>query len=370
MASLPLAGVRVLDLSRVLAGPMCTMMLGDLGADVIKIERPGNGDDSREWGPPFDFRGESAYYLAVNRNKLSLAADLRNERALLLRLAAEADVVVENFLPGALDRVGMSGDALLAQHPKLIWCTITGFGAGSSRPGYDFVAQAESGWMAVTGEPSGDPMKAGVAFADILAGKDAAIAVLGALARRGAASVADRRLVVSLVDSARAALINVAQNSMVSGSAARRWGNAHANLVPYQLFHAVDRGIVVAAGNDEQWRACARALGRDDLADDPALALNRGRLEHRARVAGALQEVIATRPSAECVRALEAVGVPCGLVKTVEEAIADARTASPLTGMPPSATGRVRFPPPTLDQHGDLIRSSGWGAFRGLSEGI
>lgn len=369
MESLPLVGVRVLDLSRVLAGPVCTMMLGDLGADVIKVERPGSGDDSREWGPPFDSRGESAYYLAVNRNKLSVALDLKQDCALVLRLAAEADVVVENFLPGALERAGISSTALLAQHAKLVWCTITGFGEGSPRPGYDFVAQAEAGWMAVTGDPDGEPMKAGVAFADILTGKDAAIAVLGALARRAPASAAERHLVISLLDSSRAALINVAQNSLVSGKPARRWGNAHANLVPYQLFHAADRGIVVAVGNDNQWKACAKALGLAALGDDGALALNRDRLEHRTRVVGAMQDAIGKRSAAECLRALEAEGVPCGMVKTVEEAIADARMASPLTGMPPSAGGKVRFPPPTLDQHGDLIRSAGWGAFRGLSEG-
>ena len=367
MATLPLAGIRVLDLSRVLAGPVCTMMLGDLGADVIKVERPGKGDDSREWGPPFDSRNESAYYLALNRNKLSVAADLKKDRAFLLQLAAESDVVVENFLPGALARAGIDASALLTEHERLIWCTITGFGRGSSRPGYDFVAQAEAGWMAITGAPDGEPMKSGVAFADILAGKDAAIAVLAALARRSkAASTTERHLAISLLDSARAALINVAQNAMVSGSIARRWGNAHANLVPYELFHASDRGIVIAVGNDAQWRACVIALGLAALADDESLAANPGRVEHRDRVVATIQTAVSSREATECVRVLEAAGVPCGLVKTVAEAIDDAGGASALSGMPPSVGGSVRLPPPTLDQHGDLIRRAGWGAFRAL----
>src|ERR1044071_9712667 len=227
MASLPLAGLRVLDLSRVLAGPLCTMTLGDLGADVIKVERPGRGDDTRSWGPPFDSRGESAYYLSVNRNKLSLAADLSEttDRALVMALLEEADVVVENFLPGALSRLGIDRAALMRKSPRLIWCTITGFGLESERPGYDFVVQAESGWMAITGEPDGEPMKSGIALADITAGKDAVITILAALVARER-NGRGQHLTISLDASARAALINVAQNAVVSGKDARRWGNA------------------------------------------------------------------------------------------------------------------------------------------------
>src|SRR5687768_2394211 len=208
-----LSGVRVLDLTRVLAGPLCTMMLGDLGADVLKVERPGGGDETRGWGPPFDDRGESGYYLSVNRNKKSLVADLDRpaDVDLLRSLAREARVVVDNFRPGTLERRGLDPAAILHESDRLVWCTITGFGAESARPGYDFVVQAERGWMAITGEPDGQPMKVGVALADVLAGKDAAIAILAALAGEGL-TPRQRRIHVSLADSATAALINVAQN--------------------------------------------------------------------------------------------------------------------------------------------------------------
>jgi crotonobetainyl-CoA:carnitine CoA-transferase CaiB-like acyl-CoA transferase len=364
MTQSPLAGVRVLDLSRVLAGPLCTMLLGDLGANVIKVERPGAGDETRGWGPPFDERGESAYYLAINRNKLSVAADLAAapDRAMILDLLRSADVVVENFLPGALDRAGISRQDAMRDNARLVWCTITGFGAGSVRPGYDFVVQAESGWMAITGEPSGSPMKSGVALADVMAGKDAAIAILAALAGRDRG--ASRHVVISLMDSARAALVNVAQNALVSGSDARRWGNAHANLVPYQLFNASDRAIVVAVGNDAQWVACARALDLRSLADDPELATNRGRLARREFVVGAIGAALAKGTASEWIDRLERAGVPCGIVKGVLEAIAESN-GSALSGMPSSIGGIVRFPPPRLDENGGQIRSLGWGAFPG-----
>lgn len=340
------------------------MLLGDLGADVIKVERPESGDQTRGWGPPFDERGESAYYLATNRNKLSVAADLGvpADRAMVLDLIAGADVVVENFLPGALDRAGIHRASAMQTNARLVWCTITGFGADSARPGYDFVVQAESGWMAITGEASGSPMKTGVALADVMAGKDAAIAILGALAGRDRG--ASRHVVISLMDSARAALVNVAQNALVSGSDAKRWGNAHANLVPYQLFHARDRAIVVAVGNDAQWMACARALGLVALADDPELATNRGRLARREFVVGEIATVVATATASEWIGRLERAGVPCGVVKGVLEAISGT-TSSALTGMPSSIGGTVRFPPPRLDENGAQIRSLGWGAFPG-----
>jgi crotonobetainyl-CoA:carnitine CoA-transferase CaiB-like acyl-CoA transferase len=365
----PLAGIRVLDLTRVLAGPLCTMLLGDLGADVLKVERPGAGDDTRGWGPPFDERGESAYYLSVNRNKRSLAADLGDpaDVALLRRLAAEADVVVDNFRPGTLERRGLDPAALLAAHPRLVWCTITGFGAASGRPGYDFVVQAERGWMAITGTADGVPMKVGVALADVIAGKDAAIAVLGALVARGLR--ADplppdrRRLVVSLADSAAAALVNVAQNALVTGTDARRWGNAHPNLVPYELFEAADRPLVVAVGNDAQWVACARALDLPDLADDPRFTTNAGRVTHRAELVGHLATRIAERPAAIWLERLDAAGVPAGVVRSVLETIR-AAGGSPLTGMPPSVPGgTVRLSPPLLDEHGVAVRELGWAAF-------
>jgi len=341
------------------------MILGDLGADVIKIERPDSGDETRGWGPPFDARGESAYFLSTNRNKLSVAADLddADDRALVGRLVAEADVVVENFRPGTLERRGLGAEELLARHPRLVWCTITGFGLDSPRPGYDFVIQAESGWMAITGDPAGAPTKVGVALADVLAGKDAAIAILALLAgdRRGE-QCGERRLAISLAHSATAALVNVAQNALVTGDEARRWGNAHPNLVPYQLFDAADRPLVIAVGSDAQFAACAAALGLDALAADPALATNAGRLAARDEVVAAIARAVRARPAAEWIARLDAAGVPCGVVKPVLEALREV-AASPLTGVAPQSPGTVRLPPPALDAHGALVRSEGWAAF-------
>ena len=362
-----LSGLKVLDLTRVLAGPLCTMLLGDLGADVIKVERPETGDESRTWGPPFDAQGRSAYYLSINRNKLGLAADLDRDadRREVQRLLAEADVVVDNFRPGVLDRRGLSPADWCARRPELVWCTVTGFGLESDRPGYDFVAQAEGGWMAVTGEPDGDPMKVGVALADVLAGKDAAIAILAALVQR-ARTGRGSRFSISLIDSARAALVNVAQNALLTGQDAQRWGNAHPNLVPYQLFRAADRPIVVAVGSDAQWIACARVLGLDALADDAALSTNPGRLGQRDRIVAAFAERLATRPAGYWSERLARAGVPNGVVRTVLEALRDAG-ASPLTGVAPSVPGHVRFPPPTLGEHSDMIRRHAWGVFKNVT---
>jgi crotonobetainyl-CoA:carnitine CoA-transferase CaiB-like acyl-CoA transferase len=358
--------LKVLDLSRVLAGPICSMILGDLGADVIKVERPGQGDETRGWGPPFDADGHSAYFLAINRNKKSLAADLQNraDRALVVELISGADIVLDNFLPGALERLGIDRDQALQRNPPLIWCTISGFGPASSRPGYDFVVQAECGWMSVTGERDGPPMKIGVALADILAGKDAAIAILAAVAARHekALSVAERRINISLADSARASLINVAQNVLVSGNDARRWGNAHPNLVPYQLFDAADRELVIAIGSDAQWSACANALGLDGLAADGALLTNAGRVEHRERLIDTMANRVHERTAQYWIDRLAAAGVPCGIVRSVGEALRDTG-ASAQTGMPPSVPGSVRLPPPRLDEHGESIRRVGWRAF-------
>lgn len=365
-----LSGVRVLDLTRVLAGPLATMLLGDLGADVLKVERPGAGDDTRGWGPPFDDAGRSAYYLSINRNKLAIAADLDRpaDRELLEALVLEADVVVDNFKRGTLERRGFGADDFRRRKPELIWCTISGFGPDSGRLGYDFVAQAESGWMAITGEPKGDPMKIGVALADVLAGKDAAISILAALVQRGRTGEG-AHLHVSLQDSARAALVNVAQNALVTGRDAKRWGNAHPNLVPYQLFRAADRPIVIAVGNDAQWAAAARAIGLAELADDPTLATNAGRLAERERVVDAFARTLATRDAAEWRAKLDAAGVPNGVVLSVLEALEESG-ASALTGMPSSVGGSVRFAPPGLDEHGPLVRRLGWGAFESVERDL
>ena len=344
------------------------MMLGDLGADVIKVERPGTGDDTRGWGPPFAEDGQSAYFRSVNRNKRSVAIDLAvaTDRDLVIQLIQDADVMIDNFLPGVLARYGINADSLLAQHEQLIWCTISGFGAASERPGYDFVVQAESGWMAITGEPAGDPMKVGVALADVIAGKDATIGILAALAaRRASASPlppARRRLHVALVTSATAALVNVAQNALVSGEEPKRWGNAHPNLVPYQLFHAADRPLVVAVGTDAQWRALTHALELGALGADPALASNAGRVTARGRVVEALATRLRTRSAADWCARLDAAGVPCGLVRGVREAVADV-TGSAQTGIPPVLGGTIRYAPPSLDADGVSVREKRWDCF-------
>lgn len=346
------------------------MTLGDMGADVIKVERPGIGDETRGWGPPFDDRGEAAYYLSVNRNKLGVALDLDapGDRALLEHLIRGADVVVDNYRRGTLERKGLSPERFLGEISSLIWCTVTGFGPASDRPGYDYVVQAESGWMSITGEREGEPMKTGVALADVTAGKDATIAILGALVARERATaplpVQDRRLFISLWHSATAALVNVAQNVLVAGGDAGRWGNAHPNLVPYQLFRAADRHVVIAVGNDAQWQGCCRALGLDDLSGDEGLATNSGRLAQRDRVVSAIGARLSQRPAADWLAELERLGVPCGVVKGVAEALSQ-RDASPLTGVSPAVRGTVRRAPPRLGEHGALVRARGWGAFEG-----
>jgi crotonobetainyl-CoA:carnitine CoA-transferase CaiB-like acyl-CoA transferase len=358
-----LEGVRILDLTRVLAGPVCTMMLGDLGADVIKVERPDGGDETRGWGPPFDDRGESAYFLSVNRNKLSVAADfdIPGDRELVHRLVTEADVVVENFRPGALERRSLGHKRIRGQHPALVWCTITGFGPDSERPGYDYIVQAERGWMAITGEHDGPPMKVGVALADVIAGKDAAIAILGALVSRGMSGLG-RHVSVSLARSAAAALVNIAQNSLVTGEDASRWGNAHPNLVPYELFEAADRPIVIAVGSDAQWTACVRALDLSSLAADPTLSTNAGRLAQRERVVKEISGRLRQLSAAAWTQRLDAAGVPNGVVKSVLETLRE-EPSSPLTGVAPSIPGSIRLPPPRLDEHGTDVRKFGWKVF-------
>ncbi len=342
------------------------MILGDLGADVIKVERPGTGDETRGWGPPFDSDGESAYFLAINRNKKSLTADLSKpaDRALVLGLLSEADIAIDNFLPGSLGRLGIDRDRILEQSPGLIWCSISGYGPEVRRPGYDFVTQAECGWMAITGPIAGEPTKVGVALADVVAGKDAAIAILAALAERaeGSLTLERRRIDISLTNSARAALVNVAQNVLVSGHDAARWGNAHPNLVPYQIFDAADRPFVIAVGSDEQWKACALALGLEDLATDASLATNAGRITKREAVVGAIARTVLEDAAENWIRKLEARGVACGLVRTVTEALADSG-ASPTTGVPSSVSGTVRMRPPRLGEHDEELRTLGWRAF-------
>jgi crotonobetainyl-CoA:carnitine CoA-transferase CaiB-like acyl-CoA transferase len=318
---LPLAGVRVADLSRVLAGPYCTMALADLGADVVKIERPGEGDETRGWGPPFAPGGASAYFLSVNRRKRSLALDLSAPagRKAALELCMRADVVVENFRPGGAERLGLGYDAVRAGNPHVVWCSITGFGSDRApdRAGYDFIAQAESGLMHITGPPDAPPHKVGVALVDVLAGLNAAVAVLAAL-RRGESE----RIEVSLLDSALAALVNVAQGTLVTGEEAARHGNAHPSIVPYEPFRARDGWIAVAAANDGLFVRLCEALGAPMLADDPRFASNPARVRHRAELIPLLGERFATREVDAWLAALDAAGVPAGKIRGVAEALA------------------------------------------------
>lgn len=320
--SLPLAGVRVLDLSRVLAGPYCTMLLADLGADVVKVERPGEGDETRTWGPPWA-GGESAYFLSVNRSKRSAALDLAMPagRDAALALAACADVVVENFRPGGLDRLGLAWETLHARNPDVVLCSIRGL--RGDRPGYDFVAQAESGLMHITGPVDGEPHKVGVAVVDVLAGLNGAVAILGALAGGGG-----RRVEVSLVDAALSALVNVAQGVLVTGEEAARHGNAHPSIVPYEPFRASDGWLAIAAANDGLFARLAVAVELPGLAADPRFATNPARVAHRLELIPVLAERLAARTVAAWLGVLAEAGVPCGEVRGVRDALAAAAPAT------------------------------------------
>jgi len=317
----PLQGVRVLDLSRVLAGPYCTMMLGDLGAEVIKIEQPGSGDETRRWGPPFQ-GGESAYYLAVNRNKKSVTLNLKDKRGveLLRSLARSSDVLIENFRVGALERMGLGYESLSADNERLIWCSITGYGQDgpyAGRSGYDFVAQGEAGIMSVTGEPDGEPMKVGVAIVDITAGLFAGSAILAALYARDRTG-RGQKIDVSLLSAAVAWLANVGSNYLVSGEVPKRYGNAHPNIVPYQTFRAKDRWLTVAVGNDRQFEALCRVLRLDELSGDERFAINPARVAHRDELIARLQEVFETEAADHWLEEMTRAGIPCGPINTVD----------------------------------------------------
>jgi crotonobetainyl-CoA:carnitine CoA-transferase CaiB-like acyl-CoA transferase len=325
----------VVDLSRVLAGPYCTMVLADLGADVVKVERPGEGDETRGWGPPFAPGGEAAYFLSLNRSKRSLAVDLATDegREIALDLMARADVVVENFRPGGAEKLGLGYETVRARHPTVVWCSITGFGAerAPDRAGYDFIAQAESGLMHITGPADAPPHKVGVAVSDVLAGLHAAVAVLAAL-HRGVGE----RIEVSLLDATLAALVNVAQNALVTGQEAPRLGNAHASIVPYEPFAARDGWIAVAAANDGLFRRLCGALELSELAADPRFARNADRVEHRDELTTTLAERFATRDSADWLAALDDAGVPAGRIRGVREAL-DAHAPTTVTVDHPTA---------------------------------
>ncbi len=329
----PLKGVRVLDLSRVLAGPMCTQLLGDLGAEVIKVERPGAGDDTRQWGPPFlaDTGGnptrESAYYLCANRNKRSLAVDIGSPegQALIRELATKSDVLVENFKTGGLKKYGLDYDTIRQLNPALVYCSITGFGQTgpyAARPGYDLLIQAMGGLMSITGPQDGEPCKVGVAVSDIMCGMYAAVAILAAL-RSKDASGRGQHIDMALLDAQVSWLANQGQRYLISGEVARRRGNAHPDVVPYQVFKAKDGHIILGVGNDQQFRRFCDFAGRPDLADDSRFASNDRRVRNRDALIPELEALIAARPVSEWLEGLAARNVPCGPVNTIDQVFAD-----------------------------------------------
>ena len=370
---LPLSGIRVADFSRVLAGPLATMLLADLGADVVKIERPESGDDTRGWGPPF-VGGDAAYFLSLNRNKRSVTLDLSTDegRSAARRLALASDVVVENFRPGLMERFGLDHASLAAEHPGLVYCSLTAFGEGdpAARPGYDIIVQALSGLMSFTGHPGGEPTKVGVALLDVICGLYACNAIQAALIGRGTTG-RGARVTVSLFDASVAALVNQAANYLLGGLVPEPLGNAHPNIVPYQLFETADRPIILAAGNDRLFERTCEVVGRPELAADERFATNAARVRNRDALIPLLSAELAGRSAVEWLEALEAAAVPCAPVRTLDEVFASAEGAAaiqeiddPARGLlrlvadPIRVDGRVppaRFPPPRLGEHTDEI---------------
>ena len=377
---LPLEGLRVLDLSRVLAGPYATMVLGDLGADVLKVEHPERGDDTRHWGPPFagSEDGESAYFLSINRNKRSIGLNLKDGEDLerLKGLASEADVLIENWRRGALEKLGLGYDALRETNPGLVYCSITGFGPGPDRdrPGYDFLVQARGGVMGITGQPGGEPTKVGVAISDIVCGLFASNAILAALYRRSVTGEG-ARIEVPLFESTLGWLANRGQEFLVSGKDSGLIGNAHPSIVPYQTFDASDKPLVVAVGNNTQFARLCEVIGRPELADDERYATNPDRVANREALSEELQNEFPKRTADEWTEEIRGAGVPCGPVNTLADVFADEHVLE--SGMlqnvdhPTAGTLRmlaspllvdgerlpIRRPPPTLGQH---TEGAGW----------
>jgi crotonobetainyl-CoA:carnitine CoA-transferase CaiB-like acyl-CoA transferase len=379
-----LAGVRVLDLTRILAGPTCTQLLGDLGADVIKIERPGAGDDTRKWGPPYvqgtdGPTAESAYYLCANRNKRSVAIDIATEagQALLRRMLAKCDVLVENFKVGDLARYGLDWAQLKGEFPWLVYCSITGFGQTgpyAPRAGYDYLAQGLGGIMSLTGAPDGPPMKVGVGIADLMCGMYATVAILAALRHRDATGHG-QHIDAALLDTQVAWLANEATNFLLSGQVPKRQGTEHPNIVPYQTFATADGYVILAVGNDAQFQKWCRFAGASELAADPRFATNSLRVEHRRELYARMPEHMRAKTTAEWVAGLAGIGVPCGPVNTLDQVFADPHVQA--RGMridlphPDAAAGSVplvanplkmsltppayRHGPPTLGQHTDQV---------------
>jgi crotonobetainyl-CoA:carnitine CoA-transferase CaiB-like acyl-CoA transferase len=375
----PLDGIRVLDLTRVLAGPYCTMFLGDLGAEVVKLEQPRAGDDTRGWGPPFA-GGESAYFLCVNRNKKSIAIDLKSTEGieLLKRLAARADVLIENFRPGTMARLGLGEPDLRALNPRLIYASLSGFGADgpmSDVPGYDLIIQAWGGLMSVTGMPDGEPTKVGVAILDLVAGLMLGKSIAAALFAREKLGVG-QKIDTSLLEAAVACLINAGSNYLMEGKVPGRWGNAHPTIVPYQSFKTADGFLVIGVASEGIWRRFCQALERPELADDARFAKNADRVAHRAALVAILAEAFLTQATDTWLRLLNQAEVPCAPVQTIDQVFTapqvlhremlvevDHPTAGTvrMAGIPVkfSATpASVRLPPPLLGQHTDEVLTS------------
>jgi len=376
-ASQLLEGVRVIDLSSVLAGPYCTMLLGDLGAEVIKVEKPGKGDDTRHWGPPYTKDGRSAYFLCVNRNKRSMTLNLKSERGLeILRdLIRQGDILIENFHVDTLENWGLGYDELQKLRPGLIYCTITGYGYTGPyrhRPGYDFIIQAEGGLMSITGPVEDGPYKVGVAITDIMAGLFATNAILAALYARQH-SGQGQRIDISLFDAQIAMLANVASNYLVSGRIPERYGNAHPNIVPYQTFKARDRYFALGVGNDSQWSKLCGMVGRPEWAEDSRFKTNANRVENRDVLVDLLGALFIQQDAVDWLRELEAIGVPAGPINTIDQVFADPQAQSramkidipsstnvslPLIGFPikiPTSQLIIRYEPPFLGQSTDEI---------------
>ncbi|MBA3231708.1 MAG: CoA transferase [Acidobacteria bacterium] len=368
----PLSGITVIDLTRVLSGPYCTMLLADMGARVIKVEQPGRGDDTRGWGPPF-VEGESAYFLSINRNKESLTLDLKHPgaRRALDALLDRADVVVENFRPGTMERLGLDYAQVSAARPRLIYCSISGFGQTGPRrdePGYDAVVQAEGGLMSITGASDGPPFRLGVAISDIVSGMFAAQGITLALFARER-SGRGQRVDISMLDTTAALLTYQAGIYFATGVSPGRLGNRHPTIVPYETFAASDGEFVIAVGNDEQWRRCCDILDLTSLGQNPRFATNRARVEHYDVIRPVLAHRLATRSRAEWVGMLKAAGVPCGSVRDIGELLQDRQIAARemiatvehatvgalrVLGVPiklSETPGAVQMAPPTLGQH-------------------
>jgi len=370
----PLDGVLVADFSRVLAGPLCTVNLADLGATVVKVERPGKGDDTRAWGPPWSPHG-STYFESVNRSKLSVALDLKDpaDHAMALELAARADVLVENYRPGALERHGLGYDQVRSVNPGIIYCSITGFGAsaGADLMGYDFVVQAVGGLMSITGEPDNQPTKAGVALVDVLTGKDATIGVLAALASRGR-SGHGCRVEVNLLSSLLGSLVNQAQGFLETGDAPARMGNRHPSIAPYETLRCRDGLLAVACGNDGQFVRLAEVIGSPELSTDSRCATNSARVAHRGYLVAALESALAADDADSWATRLTAAQVPAGKVGTLADgfALAERLGLAPTIEVGPSHTRQVRqaitytpdlvtgpTPPPALGADTDAVRA-------------